>query len=82
MLLRSYSEISGGGGWNPSGGGKVLPPPPRVSDPADITFKGTVGNRKLPSLHGGSFEITLTVPLKNDLFVANSNILGLYIFTI
>ena len=26
-------------------------------------FKGTVVNRTLPSLHGGSFEITLTVPL-------------------
>ena len=65
---------------NPSGGGKVLPPP--VSDPADKTFKGTFGNRKLPSLHGGSFEITITIPLKNDLFVANSNILGLYIFDI
>ena len=26
-------------------------------------FKGTVVNRALPPLHGGSFEITLTVPL-------------------
>ena len=26
-------------------------------------FKGTVVNRTLPSLHGGSLEITLTVPL-------------------
>ena len=26
-------------------------------------FKGTVVNRALPSLHGGSLEITLTVPL-------------------
>ena len=25
-------------------------------------FKGTVVNRALPSLHGGSLEITLTVP--------------------
>ena len=29
----------------------------------DNPFKGTVVNRTLPSLHGGSFEITLTVPL-------------------
>ena len=26
-------------------------------------FKGTVVNRALPFLHGGSLEITLTVPL-------------------
>ena len=31
-------------------------------------FKGTVGNRVLPSLHGGSLEIKLTAPLmKTDL---------------
>ena len=29
-----------------------------------LGFKGTVVNRALPSLHGRSFEITLTVPLK------------------
>ena len=28
-------------------------------------FKGTVVNQALPSLHGGSLEITLTVPVKN-----------------
>ena len=27
-------------------------------------FKGTILNRALPSLHGGSLEITLTVPLR------------------
>jgi len=26
-------------------------------------FNGTVVNRALPSLHGGSLEITLTIPL-------------------
>ena len=26
-------------------------------------FKGTVVNREMPSLHGGSLEITLSVPL-------------------
>ena len=30
---------------------------------SDRVFKGIVVNRALPSLHGGSFEITLTVPL-------------------
>ena len=28
-----------------------------------LRYKGTVVNRALPSLHGGSLEITLTVPL-------------------
>jgi len=28
------------------------------------SFKGTVANLALPFLHGGSLEITLTVPLK------------------
>ena len=31
---------------------------------SDKTFKDTVVNRTLTSLHGGSHEITLTVPLK------------------
>ena len=30
---------------------------------SDKGFKGTVVNRALPSLHKGSLEITLTVPL-------------------
>ena len=30
-----------------------------------LSFKGNVINRTLPSLHGGSLEITLTVPLIN-----------------
>ena len=30
---------------------------------SDKAFKGTVVNRELLSLHGGSLEITLTVPL-------------------
>ena len=30
------------------------------------SFKCTVVNRALSSLHGGSLEITLTVPLKHD----------------
>ena len=30
---------------------------------SDKAFKGTVVNKALPSLHGGSLEITLTVPL-------------------
>ena len=29
----------------------------------ELVFKGTVVNHALISLHGGSFEITLTVPL-------------------
>ena len=29
----------------------------------DKVFKGTVTNQALPYLHGGSLEITLTVPL-------------------
>ena len=29
-----------------------------------ISFKGTVVNRALESLNGGSLELTLTVPLK------------------
>ena len=31
------------------------------------SFKGTVVNRVLPSLHGGSLKITHTVPLENNL---------------
>ena len=31
-------------------------------------FKGTVVNRKLSTLHGGSLEITLTVPLNYKLY--------------
>jgi len=30
---------------------------------SDKAFKGTYINQALPSLHGGSIEITLTVPL-------------------
>ena len=30
---------------------------------SDKAFKGTFINQALPSLHGGSIEITLTVPL-------------------
>ena len=30
---------------------------------SDLSFKGTVVNRALLSFHGGSLEITLTVPL-------------------
>ena len=32
----------------------------------DTEFKGTVGNRELPSLYGESLEITLKVPLINS----------------
>ena len=38
-------------------------------------FKGTVVNRALPSLHGGSLKITLTVPLKANLTVRKLNVL-------
>ena len=31
---------------------------------SDLGFKGTIVNLELPSLHGRSNEITLTVPLK------------------
>jgi len=31
-------------------------------------FKGTVVNRALLSLHGGSLKNTLTIPLRNTLF--------------
>ena len=31
---------------------------------SEHTFKGTIEIRTLPSLHGGSLEITLTVPLR------------------
>ena len=30
---------------------------------SDKVFKGTVVNRALPSLHGGSLKIIITVPL-------------------
>ena len=30
---------------------------------SDEAFKGTVVNRTMSSLHGGSLEITLTVPI-------------------
>ena len=33
-------------------------------------FKGTVVNQALPSLHGGSLEIILTVPVKIELEIA------------
>ena len=36
-----------------------------INTQLDKAFKGTVVNRALPSLHGGSLEITLTVPLKS-----------------
>ena len=32
---------------------------------SDKSLKGIVVNRALPSLHGGSLEFTLTVPLSN-----------------
>ena len=35
-----------------------------ISNFSDNAFKGTVVSRALPPLHGGSLEITLTVPLK------------------
>ena len=38
---------------------------------SDKAFKGAVVNRTLPFLHGGSLEITLTVPLK-QIWVRNS----------
>ena len=31
-------------------------------------FKGTIENRALPSLQGGSLEITLTVPFRKRFF--------------
>ena len=31
---------------------------------SDKAFKGTIVNQALPSLHGGSLEILLTVPLR------------------
>ena len=34
---------------------------------SDKAFKGTVVNRTLPSLYGGSLEITLTAPLGANL---------------
>ena len=34
-----------------------------LSHKSDNAFKGTVVYRELPSLNGGSLEITLTVPL-------------------
>ena len=34
-----------------------------ISHRPDKAFKGTVVNRELSSLHGGSLEITITVPL-------------------
>ena len=40
-------------------------------------FKGTVVNRELSSFHGGSIEITLTVPLirgKDNFFLPGSGI--------
>ena len=33
-----------------------------------VRIKGTVVNREMLSLHGGSLEITLTVELENDIF--------------
>ena len=36
-------------------------------------FKGIVGNRALPSLHEGSFKITITVPLKKVYFFSKSS---------
>ena len=36
-----------------------------IHSPSDKGFKGTIVNRALPSLHEGSLEIMLTVPLKN-----------------
>ena len=41
---------------------------------SDKAFLGAVGSRALPSLHGVSLEITLTVPLKR-----NFNILDLWL---
>ena len=38
---------------------------------SDNGFKGTVANRALPSLHGRSLEITLTVPLMQITFERN-----------
>ena len=40
---------------------------------SDKAFKGTFVNRALSSLHGGSLEITLTVPL-----IASTTSLGLF----
>ena len=36
-------------------------------------FKGIVGNRALPSLHEGSFKITITVPLQKVYFFSKSS---------
>ena len=41
-------------------------------------FKGTVVNRALSSLRGGSLEITLTVPLNSVLVVINKNGTSIY----
>ena len=49
---------------------------------SDKTFKGTVVNRTLPSLHAGSLEIKRTVYLKKKSYFLNNALCIVYVYAV